>query len=269
MAFISRTLSPTEQKYPAVGREATAIIEAVRKWAHYLHGRTFCLVTDQRSVAFMLDPVKGLKMKNNNILLWRAEVGTFSYRVEHAPGVDNVVPDALSRPSGVTAALYQGDSLKSIHDLLGHPGIRRLNHLIRQKNLPFILEEVRRTSRECKICAELKPRFYRPQEGTLIKATLPWERIAVDFKGPVKGKHPYLLVVIDEFSRFPFAFPCRDVSARTVIECLTQLFCLFGMPGYVHSDRGSAFMSAELRKFLVSRKVATSPTMPYHPEGNS
>ena len=52
--FMSRTLSPTEQKYPAVKREATAIIHAVRKWAHYLHGRTFCLVTDQRSVAFIV-----------------------------------------------------------------------------------------------------------------------------------------------------------------------------------------------------------------------
>ena len=83
IAFMSRTLSPTEQKYPAVEREATAIIEAVRKWAHYLHGRTFCLVTDQRSVAFMLDPLKGTKIKNNKILLWRAELGTFSYRVEH------------------------------------------------------------------------------------------------------------------------------------------------------------------------------------------
>jgi len=57
-------------------------------------------------------------------------------------------------------------------------------------------------------------------------------------KGPVKGKLPYVVVI--EFSRFPFAFPCRDVSAKTAIQCLTQLFCLFGMPGYVHSDRGSA-----------------------------
>jgi len=120
IAFMSRTLSPTEQKYPAVEWGATPIIEAVRKWAHYLHGRTFCLVADQRSVAFMLDPLKGTKIKNNKILLWRAELGTFSYRVEHTPGVDNVVPDALSRLSGVTAALYQGDSLKSIHDILGH-----------------------------------------------------------------------------------------------------------------------------------------------------
>ena len=54
----------------------------------------------------------------------------------------------------------------------------------------------------------------------------------------MKGKLPYVRVVT-EFSRFPFAFPCRNVSAKTVIQCLTQLFCLFGMPGYVHSDRGS------------------------------
>ena len=78
-----------------------------------------------------------------------------------------------------------------------------------------------------------------------------------------------MLVAIDEFSRFPFAFPCRDVTAKTVISCLTELFCTFGVPGYVHSDRGSAFMSTELRKFLLSRNVATSRTTPYHPEGNS
>ena len=36
IAFMSRTLSPTEQNYPAVEREATAIIEAVRKWADIL-----------------------------------------------------------------------------------------------------------------------------------------------------------------------------------------------------------------------------------------
>jgi len=57
------------------------------------------------------------------------------------------------------------------------------------------------------MCAELKPQFCKQAGETLVKATRPWERIAVDFKGPVKGKISYVLVVIDEFSRFPFAFP--------------------------------------------------------------
>jgi len=170
VAFMPRTLSPTEQKYPTVVREATAIIQAVRMWAHFLHGRTFCLVTDQRSVVFVLDPLKGTKIKNNKILLWRAELGTFSYRVEHTPDVENVVPDALSRPSGVAAAILGHDSLKPIHDLFGHPGIRRLNHFLKQKNLPFSLDEVKSTCRECKICAELEPQFYKQAGETLVKS---------------------------------------------------------------------------------------------------
>ena len=169
----------------------------------------------------------------------------------------NVVPDSLSRPSDVAAAISGHDSLKSIHDLLGHPGIRRLNHFVK-KNLPFSLDDVKSTCRECKICAESKPQFYKQAGETVVNATPPWERIAVDVEGPLKGKLSHVLVVIEEFSRFPYAFPCRDISAKTVIQGSPQLCCLFGMPGYVHSDRGSAFMSSELREFLLSRNVATS-----------
>ena len=46
VAFMSQTLTSSEQHHPAVEKEATAIIEAVRKWSHYLLGRTFTLVTD-------------------------------------------------------------------------------------------------------------------------------------------------------------------------------------------------------------------------------
>ena len=55
VAFMSRMLSGSETRYPAVEKKATSVIEAVRKWAHYLHGKTFTLITDQKSVAFMFD----------------------------------------------------------------------------------------------------------------------------------------------------------------------------------------------------------------------
>jgi len=107
-------------------------------------------------------------------LLWRGDLGTFSYRDECTPGVENVVPDACSRPSGEAAAILGHDLLNSIHDLLGHPGIRPLNHFVKQRNLPFSLDEVKRTCRECKICAELKAQFYKQAGKTLVKATRPW-----------------------------------------------------------------------------------------------
>jgi len=52
-AFMSRSLSGSELHHPAMEKEATAIIEAVRKWNHFLAGRRFTLITDQKSVAFV------------------------------------------------------------------------------------------------------------------------------------------------------------------------------------------------------------------------
>ena len=132
------------------------------------------------------------------------------------------------------------------------------------------MEEVKKTCSSCKICADIKPRFYRSvYRNHLIKATRPWERISIDFKGPVEGPKKYLLVIIDEYSRFPFAFPCRDMSSTTVIECLTDLFCLVGVPEFVHNDRAKSFLSKELTSFLGSKGVATSKSTPYHPTGNA
>ena len=46
LAFHARTLSNAEQKHCAVGKEAYAVIEALRKWKHLLLGKHFDLVTD-------------------------------------------------------------------------------------------------------------------------------------------------------------------------------------------------------------------------------
>ena len=72
VAFMSRTLQNRERHYPPVEKDATAIIEAVRKWSHFFDCRQFTLITDQRSVAFMLDSRKHTQIKNNKIQGWMA-----------------------------------------------------------------------------------------------------------------------------------------------------------------------------------------------------
>ena len=96
------------------------------------------------------------------------------------------------------------------------------------------------------------------------------ERLNMDFKGPLptSTRNRYLLTIIDEYSRFPFAFPCPDMTATTVIKCLSKLFSTFGMPSYIHTDQGSNFMSEELKSYLNSHNIATSRTTPYNPQGN-
>lgn len=267
VAFFSRSLQGSELKHAAIEKEAQAIIEAIKHWRHFLTGRHFTLTTDQKSVSYMFDQHSRGKIKNDKIMRWRLELACYSFDIVYRPGKENVLPDALSR---ATCASAPQDSLYSLHEALCHPGVTRLNHFVRSKNLPYSLDEVKRVTSQCQICAESKPRFHRPEEVPLIKATQPFERINIDFKGPLPSNNgnKYFLNIVDEYSRFPFVLPCSDISTPTVIKCLTTLFSLFGMPAFVHSDRGASFMSQELRAFLRGKGVATSRTTSYNPAGN-
>ena len=126
-------------------------------------------------------------------------------------------------------------------------------------------------TRSCRDCVEVKPRYFKPQEPQhLIKATAPFERLNLYFKGPLptNTKNKFLLTIVDEYSRYPFAFPCTDVSTESVKRCLLTVFGLFGMPSYIHSDQGSGFMSADLKSFLLEKGIATSLSARYNPQGN-
>ena len=67
VAFMSRTLQGRKVHYPACEKEATALIEAIRKWSHLLSRQTFTLITDQRSVAFMFDSRRRSKIQTDKI----------------------------------------------------------------------------------------------------------------------------------------------------------------------------------------------------------
>ena len=142
-----------------------------------------------------------------------------------------------SSPRSSCAAVLS-DSLYQLHQSLCYPGITRMSHFIRVRNLPYSVEKIKRITNACRICCECKPRYHRPAKSHLIKATQPFERLNIDFKGPLpsNNKNVYFLKVIDEYSRFPFVFPCPYMNTSTVIKCLSLLFTLFGMPAFVHSD---------------------------------
>jgi len=91
VAFMSRTLHGSELHYPAVEKEATAIIEAVRKWSHFLSARHFEIITDQRSVAFMLDRKGNGKVKNDKIQGWRLELASYCYSITYRPGTNRIL----------------------------------------------------------------------------------------------------------------------------------------------------------------------------------
>ena len=213
-----------------------AIVEAIRKWSHLLWRKPFKLVTDQRhcmrytpvtdqrSIIYVFNGKSHTKIKNAKILRWRIE-SQFEYDIVYRAGKLNTAADTMPR---IYCANLNFWSLYEIHAGLCHPGITRTYHFIKIKNLPYSIDEVRKIVNGYRICAEIKPRFHKPIESHLIKATQAMKRLSIDFKGslPSSSKNKYLLTVLDEYSRFPFAFACSNIKShksQTVINCLQQI----------------------------------------------
>ena len=75
----------------------------------------------------------------------------------------------------------------------------------------------------------------------------PWKEISVDFaKIPNKD---YLLLITDDYSRYPVVEIVKSTAATMVIPKLDKVFSEFGVPDVVKSDNGSPFNSKEFGVF--------------------
>ena len=80
--------------------------------------------------------------------------------------------------------------------------------------------------KQCAICQQCKQSFYKPVDSHIVKATKPFKRLIIDFKeSPLSAtKNVYMLTIVEEYSRFPFVYPCPTTDTNTVTSSLSQLF---------------------------------------------
>lgn len=93
LAYFSKALGPKAAAQSVYEKEAIAILEALKKWRHYILGGSLIIKTDQQSLKFMMSQrlVEGIQHK---LLLKLME---FDYVIEYKSGKENLVADALSR----------------------------------------------------------------------------------------------------------------------------------------------------------------------------
>ena len=65
-------------------------------------------------------------------------------------------------------------------------------------------------------CAECKPQYFRTEPINLIKATQALREIGYRCQRSTSNsnQNKFILTICDEYSRYLFAFPCRDTSAK-------------------------------------------------------
>jgi len=86
-------LNPSECNYGAPQRELLGVLFALRSFRPYLFGHSFWLLADHQSLTYMLEKPK----VSSVIFNWLDEILQFNFKMEHVPGVLNVLPDLLSR----------------------------------------------------------------------------------------------------------------------------------------------------------------------------
>ena len=114
----------------------------------------------------MFNPKSKSKIKNVKIIRWTLELACFSYEIAYRSGKQNAATDALTR---ICSSTTTADKLHSLHEDLCHPGVTRMLHLVRSKNMPYSVENVRAVVQACQVCSEMKPRFIRRAPQALIK----------------------------------------------------------------------------------------------------
>ena len=79
----------------------------------------------------------------------------------------------------------------------------------------------------------------------------------------------YLLVVIDEYSRFAEIEITRSTSMKSAIPKLDKIFSSFGIPVKVRSDNGSPFSCDEFDKYAKYLGFVHKTITPEYPQANS
>ncbi|UYV69686.1 K02A2.6-like [Cordylochernes scorpioides] len=130
---------------------------------------------------------------------------------------------------------------------------------------PGIDGNIEDMARECTICqksANMPP-------STISEWTWPekpWHRLHMDLAGPFMGK--MFLVIVDAYTKWLEIFILKEITSKTIIYHLRQVFARFGLPEILVTDNGRQFVSKEFEEFTKMNGIRHTKASPYNPSTN-
>ena len=279
LSFESRALKEAERNYHANKKELLAIVFGLLKNQHIVQGRHFTLLTDHHSLIYLKSQAQATAIMAN----WFDIIESFSFSVAHIKGIDNVVPDALSRapcPDHTLLLVDQAQSqletppidLQAVHQL-GHFQADLMVDYLKDRghswsNMYTDCAEVAKSCLTCQRCNN-KASGYNPLQP--IDAPRPFDHVQIDLVTdlpPSPEGYLHVLVLTDVASKFTILRPLKDKSARSTAKTLLQIISDFGPPRIIQSDQGKEFDNSVIRQVCSAFSTEQRLSSAYSPRTN-
>lgn len=170
----------------------------------------------------------------------------------------------------VVPTKFRKSIIEIAHDNF-HAGVKKtLQYIQRSFHWPTLKSEVKEYVKTCHVCqCSMKSHIPKYNLKPIKMQGEPFSRLLIDCVGPLpitKNKNIYIFTVMCPLTRFPEAFPLRNIRTGTILKCLYKYFSMFGVPEVVQSDQGSNFKSKIFQSALKKLGIKQIFSSPYRPQ---
>lgn len=156
----------------------------------------------------------------------------------------------------------------AVHSAGGHFG-RDMTVLALQREFywPTLRRDATEAVSSCPRCKNFGPRLLSAQLQPITRAR-PFDLLVGDYVSMPPGHNGFktILVLVDVYSRFAFAFPLRGPgTGRSTVESLARVSDMLLTPRTFLADGGSHFDCEEVRDWAAKKGVQLIKTPPYAP----
>ena len=96
-------------------------------------------------------------------------------------------------------------------------------------------------------------------------SNVPWKSLAMD-KFDFNGRH--YLIIVDHFSKFVVVKHSQDLTSRTTINLLLDIFSEHSFPATIRCDHGQNFVLNEFVDFCKKLNISLTLSSGYHHSSN-
>lgn len=119
----------------------------------------------------------------------------------------------------------------------------------------------------CSACTQLKPTPARAPLTPWPFPSAPWDRVHLDFFGPMQSK--MYLIMVDAYSKWIECFQLnQSYASNVVIEKIQETMSRFGVMNTIVTDNGPSFISNEFKEICRLNGITHITTPTYSPASN-